>query len=481
MLAKILSNDSIYYSPVFAISLKRMHGQAVVFDSTFSQLIVVDIFDKHQYKLFFMDYNTDGYAIDGDQFKSYWNDKHIFRCIRRKKYTPEMLAEAKAVLSQSKVRQRTKIEKQSDLEALQFNSVTFHDGYILGMYEKDGILEILLDTSWGAFILLKCQGVIENNLIIGQMYSYCEMRTDNACTELSFDPMSESNETILKAKTIEFLPLFERRIEIKDYEYLFENDCLLLKQNHGDHIIEVNSTSGDVLDFKQRNVAGYYSNNDVETRCFIFCGDIVYTLRKYKYGKKNSEKQEDLIQEFCEYCNENGICFDAHPFDYEFDKEEFDWGELIYSRKYSKFIHLLYLLKISIPVLLFYNLFSLIVKLFNPQMDWIFYWIFGIGVPAFVFLTCLLTCIIAFIRDKFAGNPEPKYIEIYENGVKYLGYNTAFVADYESIEKVDYRKRISIHVYGTKYSLHKTKDDGQIYKLIQDKISATGTQSNSDH
>ena len=481
MLAKILDNNSIYYSPVFAISTKGVHSQAVVFDSAFSQLIVVDIFDKYRYKLFFIDYNTDGYAIDEDQFKSYWNDKHIFRSVRRKKYTSAMLAEAKAVLSKSNVREWIKIKNQSDLEALQINTGSFHDGYVLGMCEKDGTLEILLDTSWGAFILLKCQGVIENDLIIGQMYYDCEMHTDNACTELSFDHMTHSGKATLKAKTIEYLPLFEKRIKINDYEYLFESGCLILKQNNGNHITKVNIASGDILDFKQRSIAGYYLNNDEVTRCFIFCDDIVYTLRNNKAMIKLSEKQADPIQEFCEYCNNNGICFDEYALDYDqFDREEYEWGQLIYSRTYSKFIHLLYILKISCPIFLFYNLFSLIVQLFNPQMEWVFYWIFGIGVPSFVIFIGLLVCIIASIRNKIWGNPEPKYIGIYENGVQYFGYNIAFVTDYESIEKLDYKKRITIHVHGMKYSLHKTKDDEQIYKLIQDKISKAEVQSNPD-
>ena len=59
-----------------------------------------------------------------------------------------MLAEAKEVLHRAVPRDFTEIQKPSDLMALSIDSGTFHDGYILGMHEEAGILEILLDTSW---------------------------------------------------------------------------------------------------------------------------------------------------------------------------------------------------------------------------------------------------------------------------------------------------------------------------------------------
>ena len=56
MLAKIMHNNSVYYSPVFAVSIKRNNCKAVVFDSSFSQLIVLHIFQGTRYNILFAQY-----------------------------------------------------------------------------------------------------------------------------------------------------------------------------------------------------------------------------------------------------------------------------------------------------------------------------------------------------------------------------------------------------------------------------------------
>ena len=82
MIAKVLHNNSVYYSPVFAVSIKRNNCKAVVFYSSFSQLIVLTIFRDARYNILFMDYNTDKFSINEDNLKSYWNDRNIFRTIK---------------------------------------------------------------------------------------------------------------------------------------------------------------------------------------------------------------------------------------------------------------------------------------------------------------------------------------------------------------------------------------------------------------
>ena len=54
MIAKVLHNNSVYYSPVFAVSIKRNDCKAVVFDSTFSELVVLTIFRDTFYNILFI-------------------------------------------------------------------------------------------------------------------------------------------------------------------------------------------------------------------------------------------------------------------------------------------------------------------------------------------------------------------------------------------------------------------------------------------
>ena len=458
MLAKILHNNSVYYSPVFAVSIKRNDCKAVVFDSTFSELVVLTIFRDTRYNILFMDYNTDNFSINEDKLKSYWNDRNIFKTIKHKKYTPEMLEEAREILTQMKPKEYTTVTSRSDLEALEWTTGSFHDGYVLAMQEKNDTLEILFDTSWGSFAILRCKGIIENTLDIGYVFSYCYMDIDNdGIVSFSASPMSHSKECILKAKEIQFKPLFEKRIPLKKFDYIVDNHKLTIKYDN--QSIKINKVNNDILDFGGRNVLGYLQNDEIMQRCFIFSEDIVYSFHQY-IG--NKERANPKVAKFQEECENQGFVFDRYPLDDYFEEYEYDYGELIYSYKYKKLNIFSDVFKISIPMLFLYNLLILSIQLFNPEMKWGFYLIFGLGNSI---LTGLIILIVAL------ANKEHKYIEIYENGVKYRGYNTGFNLGYENIIKVEYKKKIVLHTSIGKFTLHKSKNDKNIFELINQKVS----------
>ena len=98
----------------------------------------------------------------------------------------------------------------------------------------------------------------------------------------------------------------------------------------------------------------------------------------------------------------------------------------------------------------------LVIQLVNPKMKWGFYLIFGVGNSLFVALLSLITVL---------KNNEHKYIDIYENGVKYRGYNTSFNIGYEDITEVECNKKIVLHTSIGKFTLHKSKNDKKI-KLV---------------
>ena len=467
MIAKVLHNNSVYYSPVFAVSTKRNNCKAVVFNSSFSQLIVLTIFRDARYNILFMDYNTDNFSINENKLKSYWNDRNIFKTIKHKKYTPEMLEEARKILTHMKPKEYTTVTSRSDLEALDLNTGSFHDGYILAMREKNNTLEILFDTSWGSLAILRCKGIIENTWDIGYVFSYCYMDIDNdGVVSFSASPMSHSKESILKAKEIQFKPLFEKRIPLKQFDYIVENHELTIKYDN--QAIKINKVNNDVLDFSERNVLGYFQDDETMQRCFIFSEDIVYSFDQY-IG--NKEKANPKVARFQEECENQGFIFDKYPLDDFFEEYEYDYGKLIYSQEYGKLQQLLFIFKILTPILGFYNVLALIIQLLNPQMEWTFYLIFGLGIPMFTSLVLLIFCFVAMMRNKISGNPDHKCIEIYENGVKYRGYNTGFNIGYEDITEVECNKKIVLHTSIGKFTLHKSKNDKNIFELINQKVS----------
>jgi len=461
MLAKVLHNNSVYYSPVFAVSIKRNDYKAVVFDRSFSQLIVLTIFRNARYNILFMDYNTDNFSINEDKFKSYWNDRNIFKTIKHKKYTPEMLQEARGVLSQIRPQEYTTVTFKSDLEALEFNTVSFHDGYILAMREKNDTLEILFDTSWGALAVLRCKGIIENDLKIGYSFDHCDMDINkDGVISFSASPMSHSKESILKAKEIQFKPLFEKRIPLKRFDYTVDNHELTIKYDN--QAIKINKANNDILDFTERNVLGYLENDEIMQRCFIFNKDIVYSFYQYMGANK---KPDPTVAKLKEECERQGFVFDNYPLDDYFEEYEREYGELIYSCAYKKIHHFNYFLKILIPMLFFYNFLILAIQLVNPQMKWSFFLIFGLSNSVFTACIALISFFAAL------KNTEHKYIEIYENGVKYRGYDTGFNIGYEDITEVQFNKKIVLHTSIGKFTLHKSKNDKTIFELINQKVS----------
>ena len=458
MLAKVMYNNSVYYSPVFAVSIKTNNCKAVVFDSSFSQLIVLHIFKDNRHNILFMDYNTDNFSINENKLKSYWNDRNIFKTIKHKKYTPEMLEEARKILTQMKPKEYTTVTSRSDLEALDLNTGSFHDGYILAMQEKNDTLEILFDTSWGALAILRCKGIIENNLDIGYVFFYCYMDIDNdGVVSFSASPMSHSKESILKAKEIQFKPLFEKRIPLRKFDYTIGNHELTIKYDNQE--IKINKVNNDILDFGERNVLGYLENNETMQKCFIFGKDIVYSFHQYTGPNK---KPNPNVAIFKEKCEQQGFVLDNYPSDDYFEECEHDYGELICSYQYKKLHHFNDIFKILIPMLFFYNVLILVIQLVNPQMKWGFYLIFGVGNSLFVALLLLITVL---------KNNEHKYIEVYENGVIYRGYNTGFNICYADITEVEYNKKIVLHTSIGKFTLHKSKNDKNIFELINQKIS----------
>ena len=467
MLAKIIHNDNVYYSPVFAVSMKYP-CKAIVFDSSFNELIVVEICKNNRYTVLFMNFDTANFSIDDIESKSYWNDRNIFSIIKRKRYTPKMIEEAKEILGKINSNDFTKVKTSSDLEALDINSGSFHDGYVLGMEEHNDTLEILLDTSWGAFIDLRCKGIIKNDLKPGRIFFHCDMHIANDCVEFSFTPMSGAEEQVLIARHVEFKAIFERKINIKKLEYSISENNLKIKADIG--WIEINNSTNDILDFKQRGVIGYIENDDIMKRCLIFGNDIVYSFCKYVNTKKSQSKLADKVLLFQNKCKEFGFHFDQYPIYDDSEEYEYDYGELLYKHKYSAINLCISMIKSFGLVFLLHNAVWGIIQLLNPQMKWFVYLVMGLGVSLCAIVLALIAAIVGYARDKKSGHIDSKCIEIYENGLKHNGYNTSFSVNYENILVVKYDKRIIIQTTWSKFKLHRFEGDKAAYEIIKKQL-----------
>ena len=95
MFAKILNGNNVYLSPVFALSFNRENSQVVIFDETYSSLIVKKIYRLWRSDVLFLNFDDSDFQIVEETFKCFWNDRDIFRKVKNGKYSQEMLEEAK--------------------------------------------------------------------------------------------------------------------------------------------------------------------------------------------------------------------------------------------------------------------------------------------------------------------------------------------------------------------------------------------------
>ena len=158
MTARVLYGSEAYYSPVLAVSWRRGKSEAVILDHSGERLIVVPIFGNGDYPMiFFTDFDTEGYAIVENDFRSFFDDKKIIKTVKKEKYSAEMLEGAKALASGLASEDYVEINSSDRLRALETTSSYFHDGSVLGITQKGEKTEILLDSGWGAIIHLVCE------------------------------------------------------------------------------------------------------------------------------------------------------------------------------------------------------------------------------------------------------------------------------------------------------------------------------------
>lgn len=469
IIAKVMNNNKIYITPVFAVCLNRMESKVVVFDDSFSELIVIDLYKKYRNAVLFIKYDYSDFLIQEDMFKSYWNDRDIFKTIKRKKYSTTMLEEAKDICNNCNYPEFTKIENEYDLEALEMNVGSFHDAYILGMNEKGDTLEILFDTTWGAWVIFRCKGIIENNLKVGDPFCYCDMKIDQeGYIELSFDSFNSDKELLFKAEIIEFKSLFDKQNKINQFEYTFSKNELIITNDKEVSVVSLNKIDNNFLDFKERDVIGYFKNDDIMITCSILFNNYVLSFNKYIYYKKNKNLFKNKWDMFRSDCEKYGIYFDDFPFvDYGQNSVDDDFGNTLHIEKYSKLYHFLYLLKYSLIVPLIWSFIWLIVQLLNPNMQWIIFFIFGLGMSAVVFCIYVILSIKEFISKTSLFN---SYFDIREKGIIYVENSKYYRTFYEDITKIELNKRITIYCKNGKYTIHKSKNDQYIYELIQSKI-----------
>ncbi len=457
MFAKIFQNNKTYISPVLALSSCGWRSQAVVLNEDGSALIVKDILSRaYQTEVLFINFDYGDFAIAEEKIKCLWQEPNIFQLVKKRKYSQAMLDEALERAKRAPTAAFYPLENEHDIEGLLWSVSDFHDAYVLGMQEKDGELELLIDSSWGEFVRLKCRGVERNDLKAGDTFSFCEITRGEQAIEFSFDAFSCVERKLLKAQEICYDVLTEQKLKRKGaLHYEVQADGVKIENVE----IKFDELNQDILDFKERNCIGYCEEEDYLARCCIFLKDRVIAFKKY-YGRRKAP-QEGFVQPLREALEGQGWTFDEFPFiDWGDSPIEEELGEVEYEETFHKWNSFLFAFRYVLAVLTVYLLFWLVVQLSNPQMKWTAFLIFGVGMSA---LTALFS---AFLIWK---NESLYYFEMREKGIVGYAYGKGIRIDYENVEKVACGKKLTVYALRQKFVFPQLKDKQKVIEILTEK------------
>lgn len=464
---KVFNKDKIYISPIFGINCGLTNSEVIIFDENYTELIVADLYKDYKNIIFYLKYDYGDFAIQKEKFKSYWNDKDIFKRIRKKDYSFKIIEEAKKFLNDCDINEYYTIASEKDLEGLDINVGGFHDAYVLAMKQNAENVEILIDTTWGSLISLRCYGVLKNELKIGDSFSSCTMNIDNDNNiEFLYDSFG-GRELLLKSKKIEYKTFLVISCKTNSFNYMFVKDSLIIVNGKKEYKINQESMVDDVLDLKERNVIGYFYHDDDILNCIILFNDFAVSYYEYFNFKKLKDNIYNRFNKFKTECIEHNFNFDDYPWiDYEGPSVE-DLGEVIYRKDYNK-VHMLWnTLKYALIGPLILNLIILLIQILNPEMKWTFYLIFGLGNTGSVILIIL----IVYAKDLFSkDSPFSTYLELRKKGITYIGKFPSFCLTYDVITQIEFDNKITIICEYSKYTLPKSKDDAKIYKLLKEHL-----------
>lgn len=461
MTAKVLYGGEVYYSPVLALSWQKSSGKAIILSEDGSSLVSVKVFGDRDYRIFFIDFDTEGYSITENNFKSFWNDRKIFGAVKRRRHTVEMLKDARALAMSIDKGDFISINSHTRLHAFETATGYFHDGNILGIMARDEALEILIYSGWGEIIQLICKGVSENRLKVGDFFFDCKMSiSDEGEVTLAFVPMSNGEDLILQAKEMSYKPLFIKKITISDIKLDMDGKRAEacgreIKLPH-------------LLDLEEQGIIGYQDNDDLYRRMIIFDENVAYYIHTPADGAK---KQNSLIEEMIRGLLDLGFKLREYDFDCDCDDTDVDFGDVIYSQKYTLAHWLLSILAYLVPALAAYNLIWLMAQIFSPGMGWGIFFAIGPGVSAICLFTILVMILVKKQQEKKSDYPDQKAVEICEGGIKYNGYAGSWYLTFEDITDVKQGAITTLFAHGQKYRLPPSKNNSVIYKIITEKLT----------
>ncbi len=466
MIARVTTSDgTIYDSAIFASKYNGWHSKVIVFDQYYSKLIELPIWKAYNtlaLNLVIMDYDTSNWAIDSRKFKSYWRMKNIFSLVENQKYDAGILSEAKSIQDDIKVEEWNDVKSQSDAESFMNVSGAFHDAYIERLVVNNDDYEILFNTSWDKYILLKCKEVSKSNLEELDGFFEAAVKFQDGKIALSFDEYK-----VIEARSISWKLFVQHKYFLNDSDFSLENNKLIFHDKKGkEKTIDMNTVDNEVLAFKENNIIGIINYSEHNGSYDFIDNKAVQNLRYYKRKTETEEAYKLRFYKLKNILEQKNYRF--HENDYEggiWGDEEYEqrYGENLLTIDYSP--RLIWFDNVEKILVISFGYLALwfVLKILNEGLEWIIFYIFGLGFSLYMIIT---VTIASFFNNKRVKTQ----LRIYRDHIMMTGNFKNFSINTNDIVDV-FEKRNKIYICtknGKKHKIITTSENRkQIYEVIK--------------
>lgn len=460
IITRIRNKDLIYDSVVFAVSYKTRKSKIVVFDEKYTKLIVLEYSWHSDIDVMFLNYDSGNYKINNENYKVYWNDNKFFEMVKKQKYSFEVLEEAKKIQGIINYKEWIKVKNEFELKGLIFTTGEFHDANVIKISKHDDYAEILIDTTWGFYVMLKCHDVIENALDLNYYFFDCDYSFNDGIIEIDFNDEFNGLKK-LKCKKLEYKYFYEKKCKVKKYK--IEDNYIVFNDNQIDelriNLLEVNKNIFSCDNVVNVGMKKYFDN----FFSYTFVLDDFFVVAIFHKKMESEEKFKNRVTKIDELLLEKDYNLYSVFEDDIIVNERERFGNIVFQEEYvvRGFFHILKYASIPLGGNI---LFWLIIQLCNPEMKWLIFWIFGVGISLVVFLIYLSVYCLNYqiYKDK---------LTLYENGLVCIGNSLSCSIAYSAITDIELHKRIVVTTEFKKFKLLKSKNNKKIYEIIKQRVS----------
>lgn len=262
MRGKIWINDQIYDRIIWSYKNKGHNTYIVIFDENNQNLIITKVYDKKGENAFIYNSDVENWAIVTPNKGSYLDDEKFFSKIKNKTISKNIIQKLQAIQNKANIEQTTySLNNEQDIANIMNLNFNFHDAVLMHITNKDNEQLLWFDSPFSGITILRCEKVLENNLIIGDSYFEGKIYCHNEQMILRLDPIVSKDYLVkLVCTKMSWFFIPTKTFSINDYQKIangisFHQNKKTYQLYFEPHIIN----NQEVVGFHKQNLFPYHN------------------------------------------------------------------------------------------------------------------------------------------------------------------------------------------------------------------------------